>query len=145
MIDLSGAKVGDKYDATGIGELIVLAASKNEVCFSFFDGLKFIVTDIHGQDDDGLQIVTSKIDSRPWLKYMPDAGVFKDEFRWLACDEDGEWYAYYGKPGIKRHQWSCGGACFGFDLIKMPTLTGDQWEDSLISTDELREWQGVNK
>lgn len=146
MIDLSNAEVGDKYiDYYGY-EVTVALIAKEEICFTLPDLSGFVVCDLNGANTDGDQVVLSKIDKRPWLKDMPDAGIFSVG-QWLACDSDFTWRIHGSESKVD-------GECFDsphdyHDYIvlgaSMPTLTGDQWKDSLISIEELREWQEVNK
>ena len=143
MIDLSNAKIGDLYlGAYGAAKLIALVAE--EACFRFEGNAGFLVTDLNGCDIDGIPVV-SKIDPRPWLKDMPDAGIFVDGVKWLSCDTDGCWYAYEDEPELKAGEWGACGYFSGLRVVKMPTLTGDQWEYSKISIEGLLEWQEVNK
>lgn len=141
MINLSNAKIGDwySYDSNGAAKLIALGTE--EACFLFEDNTGFLVTDLNGCNSDGIPVVVSKIDPRPWLKDMPDAGIFVDEAKWLACDSSGLWFGYNVEPSLHLSGWGGTNSYCNCGAIKMPTLTGDQWEDSKISIEELREWQ----
>ncbi len=80
---------------------------------------------------------------RAWLKEMPDAGFFADGV-WLACDDEGCWCAFSGKPD---EHWGGFFHCDGYyelSCLNMPTLEGDQWKYSCISVIELAEWQMEN-
>lgn len=145
MIDLSNAKVGDWYNYSSHGLAKLVALGTEEACFIFEDSTGFLVTDLNGCDSEGFPVVASKIDPRQWLKDMPDAGIFAGRFGRLACDNDGEWWAYANKPKPTEAKWRSGGVFMKAGLLKMPRLTGDQWKDSLISIEELREWQLNNK
>tara|TARA_R110002020_G_scaffold401460_1_gene611690 strand:- start:36 stop:476 length:441 start_codon:yes stop_codon:yes gene_type:complete len=146
MINLSNAKIGDWYgESPSFGDVKLIALGTEEACFLFEDNTRFLVTDLRGRNHDGIPVVVSKIDQRPWLKDMPDAGIFVDGVNWLACDADGLWYTSAGEPELKASEWGESGYFSGLRVVKMPTLTGDQWKYSKISIEELREWQGVNK
>lgn len=151
MIDLSNAKVGDWYlDANENKLECVFIASSCDFRYVFTDTEHGGFTGIYnskGKNNSHCCVdIVSKIDPRPWLKDMPDAGVFADRFKWLACDRAGKWLFHETKAGRSgREVWLSSYPAASLDAIKMPTLTGGQWKDSLISIEELREWQEVNK
>ena len=136
MIDLSNAKIGDWYSYDSNGEAKLIALGTEEACFIFKDNTGFLVTDLNGCNSDGIPVVVSKIDPRPWLKDMPDAGIFADEVKWMKYSFECKcwFYAFYGDSGDMRNV-----------PLKMPTPTGEQRSDNKISTEELREWQEANK
>jgi len=145
MINLSNAKIGDLYKLKNNNESTVIFATNDAVILDF-EGVTIMV-DKGGETlhaNSGLSVV-SKIDQRPWLKDMPDAGIFVDEVKWLACDANGYWYAYKEEPELNASGWGGTNNYYNCAAIRMPSLTGVQWEDSLISIEELREWQEVNK
>ena len=145
MINLSNAKIGDWYKLKNNNESTVIFATDDAVILDF-EGVTIMV-DKGGEtlhENSGLSVV-SKIDTRPWLKDMPDAGIFADEVKWFACDADGCWHAYKEEPEPKASEWDASGFFSGLRFVKMPTLTADQWKDSKVSIEELREWQGANK
>lgn len=145
MIDLSGARVGDKFLLRGDQIAQIIAINDTQVVMSNDEGF-YLNARSNGRSVEFSEFdIFSKIDSRQWLKDMPDASVFKDEFKWLACDKDGGWYVYRSKPALNHDNWDSVVDYTGFYALKTPELTGEQWKDSLISIDELREWQEVNK
>jgi len=138
MIDLSNAKVGDKFVlACGdTAELIDINKSKEEYLLKDNDG--FHINDIYGRSllahSAGCNIV-AKHDPRPWLKDLPDADLFTSSVTHICFNEEQGWL----------YTMNCGKTWHQINVIKMPTLTGDQWEDSKISIDELRACQRENK
>lgn len=122
MIDLSGAKVGDKY----------LDENNNEVELSFVakcGEFKYILCGVTGggfcniYNSSGKNKqrhcvnLVSKIHPRPWLKDMPDAGIFADNVCSLHMSKSGCWF--YKRKGVDYHYDLCG-------AVKMPTLSGKQ-------------------
>ena len=145
MINLSDAKIGDLYKLKNNNESTVIFATNDAVILDF-EGVTIMV-DKGGETlhaNSGLSVV-SKIDTRPWLKDMPDAGIFADEVKWFACDADGYWYAYKEEPGLNASVWGEVGFFSSLRVVKMPILPGDKWKDSKISIEGLREWQEANK
>lgn len=138
MINLSNAKVGDKYfDSTQqIMTLEIIGHSDYNYVFKYENG-DYTVLDVNGKGQDHSHCnVSKKIDKRPWLKDMPDAGIFSDNVESLYMSESGCWFYRRLNAG---YNYEISGA------LKMPTLTGDQWKDSEIRIKELREWQSKNK
>jgi len=131
MIDLSSAKVGDKYKGEGGGIYTLDFVGDSYFVFKNENNLPCFVEVNGGFQDYRHSKLLSKYNSRPWLKDLPDADVFAlYEAVNIQCNKSGIWF-----DNLSR---SLGGS-------KMPTLTGDQWRDSKISIDELREWQEQNK
>jgi len=146
MINLKGSEVGDRF-LNGEGNETELIARHGFYYVFAADGRLPSVHLNDGSNCGGrpeLNII-SKVNPRPWLDDMPDAGIFTDDVKWLSYDEDEcVWYAYTAKPEIhdgeeyftvKHGDYSL------LSLVRMPTLTQDQWRDSLISIEELREYQ----
>ena len=149
-IDLTGAKVGAKFDSFHDGVLTLIGKAKEEVALIHADDSCFIIVNNDGTcaNDDGKQIIKSKHVPRPWLKDLPDADLFSDYVSgyWLACDAggNGSWYIHKTEPYIADNddeQWSNHSTCWTLLTQKMPTLTGDQWKDSKISIKDLKAWQ----
>jgi len=154
MIDLRAAEIGDKFNCNhNFTNDVVM-----EVLFSS-ESLATVILGANGFGDmqvdfDGMGItskrqgVISKHEPRHWLKDLPDADLFT--YQWLACDEDGSWYYYSSEPKITTvnhhaNYYDATEQSGHLDCLKMPTLTGDEWQLSKISIDELRAWQTVNK
>ncbi len=151
MIDLTGAKIGDKLNSsTGFIMKVVLTGDHNLVLEAPSGRLD--VFNFSGENSTGVKI-TSKVDPRPWLKDLPDADLFRGA--WLACDNNEEWYTYSQEPLVcdGTEEWYMYGNGVIDELsgewvpvgIKMPILTGDQWKDSKISIPELKAWQLANQ
>ncbi len=127
-IDLTCAKIGDKFNTDGeftVG-LVHKSADDTRFCLEQ-DGSLFILL----RDGSSKHLnITSKHDPRPWLKDLPDADLFHGDVEFIHCIQ-GDWcYLIAG--------WM---VCHKINIIKMPKLTADQWEDSKISITDLRAWQ----
>ena len=141
MIDLSNAKVGDKYFDENKNKLECVFISDTGDFRYVFTGVKngwFTgLYDTKGKNNSHCCVdIASKIDTRPWLKYMPDAGIFSDCVEWLEYNFDCEcwFYAFNGDSCDMRNV-----------PLKMPKPTGAHRSRSKISIEELLEWQEVNK
>lgn len=148
MIDLTGAKVGDKFVLTNGLEAELILRTSDALILNSSGGITVMV-DNQGESqhsNSGLSI-KSKHDTRPWLKYLPDADLFA--YDWLACDLDGVWYYYSDEPSLSSVNWRANSSASSqaghLDCIVMATLTGDQWKDSKISIPELKTWQLANQ
>ena len=129
MIDLTGAKVGDKYlDCKGVlCEYIGMNAGKVVGRPVKTDGIAMHNTHYVSISD---QLNCNKHDPRPWLKDLPDADLFElFSSKDVQCDSSGVWFDHRG---------------MSLNADKMPTLTGDQWMDSKISIVKLKAWQVEN-
>jgi hypothetical protein len=142
MIDLSKAKVGDRFVLKG--DQVVSLIKRNETQLMLEDEEGFYlnrVRDGRSTENNEFDIV-SKHDPRPWLSELPDADLFDDDIILYNTDRD-DW-------GFSKMHIACGvdywkGGLTILSGIKMPKLTGDQWKDSKISIAELRVWQKVNE
>lgn len=147
MIDLTGAKVGDKYlDCKGVlCEYIGMNAGKVVGRPVKTDGIAMHNTHYVSISD---QLNCNKHDPRPWLKDLPDADLFCGG--WLAFEsQDSDWHVFEEEPQLSTAEFhfTTEGMFRLFPVggIKMPTLTGDQWKDSKISIPELKTWQLANQ
>ena len=148
MIDLTSAKVGDKYLTEDNQECSVVAIGHYTVCFNLTVVDFLFVTNDDGKPSEthnGCKELTikCKADPRPWLKDLLDADLFVGE--WLACDKEGEWFSFNREPTkftITFSDQSC--SAVTLEGVKMPKLTGDQWKDSKISIKDLKAWQVEN-
>ena len=149
-IDLSTAAVEDKLvDSDGAIHTIKIIGN-GEVCTAM-DG-DFYLFSFSGatsecNEDSSIELV-EKHEPRHWLKDLPDADLFTEEVEFLASDSDSVWWGYGDDPEINGRYFE------GIDSwsmhpinmpINMPTLSGDEWELSKISIDDLRAWQKENK
>ena len=155
MIDLSTAVVGDKFldDNDNVVEIVIVDHETGRYIgkgAGVIGGRTFYgVYYKNGYNDinDAVGLV-SKHEPRHWLKDLPDADLFIDDITHIAGTRGGEWQAYRGESIM-------GTCCFdnestdtftsSINMIKMPTLTGDEWCDSKISIVDLKAWQEVNK
>tara|TARA_R110000851_G_scaffold174092_1_gene320354 strand:- start:107 stop:511 length:405 start_codon:yes stop_codon:yes gene_type:complete len=134
MIDLSNAKVDEEYILSNGYVATTLLVTGDAVVLGFV-GVT-IMANMSGETlhaNGGLS-VSAKVDQRPWLKDMPDAGIFTDDAVELLITSHGNWNVNL----IDGGKYQTHG-------IKMPTLTSDQWKDSKISIVELAQWQKDNK
>ena len=150
MIDLNHCKIDDKFVTARGLVMTVFAFGHNSVVMRDEEG-QFNVFDI----DSGCVItfktgpqydIVSKHDPRPWLKDLPDAGLFEDG--WLAIHADEGWYWFEKEPVISNNEYYHTNGMFVLVPImgiKMPKLTDDEWRDSKISIPDLKAWQEQNK
>ncbi len=134
-IDLTGAKVGDKF-LDGIGqtlEMVMISENKYETDYlAKFDKTGELL--LLGKDGKVKALehcyLAAKHDPRPWLKDLPHADLFElFSSKDVQCDSSGVWFDHRG---------------MSLNADKMPTLTGDQWMDSKISIVKLKAWQVEN-
>jgi len=151
MIDLSNAKVGDKFVARNDTIVSFLARTKmNSICES--NTGRAIVYHHNGQLDESVGAginnygwdIKSKHEPRHWLKDLPDADLFSDDVNWIAFDNNQSWWAYPSEPELLIRDFE-GKGQQQIKAIKMPTLSGDDWKLSKISIADLKAWQGANK
>jgi len=140
MIDLSKAEIGDEFvcdrDFKGDVVMSVVFVDKSKTCFVLRgDGGGDMFVHENGKGIvSGRQGVVSKHEPRWWLKKLPDADLFNADIESIKYEMDSEKGNWYVAAGSGDHWCS----------FKMPTLTGDEWKQSKISIDELREWQKAN-
>ena len=151
MIDLKGAKVGDKFNGNkgGVLELALKGKCGDFVLIDEESG-QIIVTDSNGDGTNcSWEDVVSKHDPRPWLKDLPDADLFSDAIKWVGfCRDTDEWRGFEFEPVTYHSGWQTSNSKHKLYMIsgfKMPTLTGDQWKDSRISILALKTWQLANQ
>ena len=140
MINLSDAKVGDKYELS-TGDLVELAliGDKNAVtknCHGRYRAVKF-----NGDYGSGLSIV-KKIDPNAWWKDLPPAEWFElYGTKFIAMDENLQWLAYIEKPEVSDESWS-----HNFDALELAihSVNSVGWQDSLIKISDLKKWQEQN-
>ena len=150
MIDLSSAKVGDKFVDSNRNIVEIMIADNG--CDRYVakglgvtGGKVFYVV----YDNDGVNLnddccdIIAKHDPRPWLKDLPNADLFEDDI-YLYCSASNQWSFGGQSTSLCSEQTYFMGARTILSGIKMPNLTGDQWKDSKISIDELRDWQEAN-
>lgn len=61
-------------------------------------------------------------DEIPWEALKP-------EVRWVARDDDGEWWGFESKPEALPGYWSCG-LCAILEIVAMPTGPTD-WREAI--------------
>lgn len=141
MINLTGAKVGDKFNGNkgGVLELALKGKCGDFVLIDEESG-QIIVTDSNGDGTNcSWEDVVSKVDPRPWLKDLPDADLFSELVGYLYYDAGFDGWGYgYKIPLVCEVDER-------YMPLKMPTLTGDQWKDSKISIKDLKAWQLANQ
>ena len=140
MIDLTGAKVGDKFVLTNGLEAELILRTSDALILNSFGGITVMV-DNQGESqhsNSGLSI-KSKLDPRPWLKDLPDADLFSELVDYLYYDAGFDGWGYGYKTPVEREVDE------RYMPLKMPTLTRDQWKDSKISIPELKAWQLANQ
>ncbi len=143
MIDLSNAKVGDKFETRNGHAATIIAKAHNNNCLAFSDGSLMLCRN-DGTIATSGSIIISKHEPRQWLKDMPDADLIRGQ--WIACDNNLDWMSYDAEPYIQETTFDSSYEHFVLEGFKgMPKLKGDEWKDSKISIDELREWQKENK
>lgn len=141
MINLSSAKVGDKFDTVDCDVIELVSKGTNYATKSIKHGHHLLHKkdgrcDEYKSGSTNLESdwdIVANHDPRPWLKDLPDADSFLSGVKHLRCDSDYQWLAVVADGD------------YYFNFTKTPTLTGDQWRDSKISIDELRAWQKLNK
>lgn len=146
---LTKADLGKEFN-TKCGLLTIVYIGQEESCATINDDKVkdlYILRNSNGicADDSEVSIV-SRHDPRSWLTDMPNLGDIKDG--WIACDGDGDWCSYTLKPEVGSKMFISEFDSYVVNLsiiFNMPTLTGDQWKDSLISVAELKQWQADNK
>lgn len=131
MIDLRNAAVGDKFMTTG-SEVTLMKKGNGSYCLEYKDG-SLMLTDNNGKIMETGSPLLSKVDTRHWLKYLPDAGLFSDDVEYIHCRQ-GVW-CYHVKG------WQ---VCHEIHLIKMPILTDNDYNLSMISVVDLKAWQMAN-
>lgn len=145
MVDLMHGKVlGDEFEY--FGEVIPLSyISKSKTRFVFdTSGGGVVVTNEKGEGCSSVEFNLKVHDPRPWMKDLHHASLFLG--RWIACDENGEWFFYTVNPHIENANSKAFSTHNGEGIlrilgVKMPKLTGDQWRDSKISIKDLATYQ----
>ncbi len=134
MIDLTGAKVGEKFMLSGEQEVAVLAVNEAQVVFSNDEGF-YLNSAITGKSAEGVPEfdVVGKHDPRPWLKDLPDADLFSDDVDYILCTERG--WEFKLKSSFSTSDMT---------MVKMPVITSDQCKDSYITIVKLKAWQVEN-
>ena len=149
-LKLTKDDVGKEFECCNesypVSKMVYVSVTGDRFCFENAAGGLFIV------DEEGKPLlfdtsIIKRHDTRWWLKDLPDADLFA--YCWLACDSDGSWFYYKSEPIIDTVNFKVQGDIWQqfrhLDGIKMPELKGDDWKESKISIDELREWQRLNK
>ena len=141
QIDLTGAKVGDKFNCNHQfgGTVIMEIDYMSKDCkFVILKSDKSGTVIVNGDGtwhygNDGSQCVVSKHDTRPWLKDLPDADLFCGSVWKLLYDAEMDKWCYSGGD---VNEWTL------ITGMKMPHV-----EDggAAITIPELRAWQLANK
>jgi len=135
MIDLSSTRVGDDYNGqNGAVYSIVITGNNDWVVKDVNTGSHYVLLIDGTFDGYRNHKLVSKHDPRHWLKDLPDADLFSCNIDTIKMCEDNGWL-YTMNEGMTWHQ---------INVIKMPTLTGEEWKLSKISIVELKEWQRNN-
>ena len=144
MLKLTKADVGKEFDLDNGDFCRVVIVGCHDVVIEHYCCHR--VASLSGElyDTASSLRLTHRHDSRHWLKDLPDADIFEDDI-YLYCSNNYNWC--FSKYSKSIHQdgncWEGNLLCF--DGIKMPKLTGDEWKDSKISIEQLREYQEQNK
>lgn len=135
-IDLTNAVVGDKFNSDGKGGYTVVIMGSADIVMLSDNGTHYSIQ-FDGEFSDYNDCrITSKVDTRHWLKYMPDADDFLDTVEFLEFDNmKGMWYVYIEGCGLQSY----------VTFLKMPKLTPNESRSSRIYIDDLRNWQKENK
>lgn len=138
----TNAKVGDKYllpiSVDGGVEMIVDYISKDANIVVLTSGThEDMAFNLEGLPLNNKEPnLTPKPKERPWLKEIPDAGIFADAVSFIFFDTEFQGWAF----GFENPEFDT-----RYLPLKMPKLTEDQWAGSLIYINELKEWQEKNK
>jgi len=157
IIDLSMAKVEDKFDwsgdnmegvkLNGLAKLEYITPNGFYVfyCGSGEIGILIVVDEYGIGVYTGKQQSFTKHDPRHWMKDLPDADLFNDG--WLSLNRSNGWLWSIREPvlGLKSYSLSAEYLIYDISFLKMPTLIADEWELSKISIPDLKAWQEANK
>lgn len=154
MIDLSNAKVGDKFLSfiSHTYELKLLNKKHDDYVLVSDRGCIQMVDKLgKTKEEDCTFHLVSKIDTRHWLGKLPDADLLLDG--WLSFNPTGNKWQWHDagchdpEPRIvdNNTRFTSGVISRLSAFAKMPTLTGDEWKQSKISIPDLRAWQKENK
>lgn len=141
MYFMYGKVVGDQFECHGdIVTLAYISKSRSRFVLDSNSG-GVMVCNKNGNGCTSAPFQLKSHDPRPWLKDMPDAGLFSDG--WLAFEHEGDGWSWYSSNP------SCGDARLEpaslWFLKCLPLLTGEQWVDSCISIADLAKWQAERK
>lgn len=141
-IDLTGTKIGEKYLTEDNQECSVVAIGHYTVCFNLTVVDFLFVTNDDGKPSEthnGCNELTikCKVDTRPWIKDLPDADLFDPNVISIKVCEDNGWV--YNMTNSQHACWH------QINVIRMPQLTTDQLKDSEITIVDLKVWQRSNQ
>lgn len=76
------------------------------------------------------------------LRYQIPWEALRPEIRWVAMDDEGDWYGFTEDEPIRKSEgyWlrPGRGTVFRLSALSMPTVDLDQWQETLIERPEGR-------
>lgn len=145
MRDLTEDDIGKEFKTQhGAVFTVILVGNFNAIIENGCVG--FLTCSLSGDIDGSDSNLVKRYESRWWLKDLPNADLFdlRDDER-LVCSGCLSWGVIHKDAKVSDDGTYWAGGMGVISHIKLPKLTGDEWELSKISIEELKLWQDNNK